>query len=63
MHGIGRPFSRFPRNGLARVGHISPQEKLIQLQELGARLFVCGPSMDHYKVDPIDLAVDATVGA
>jgi predicted peroxiredoxin len=58
MHGLGRPFSRFPRDGLARVGHIPPQDKLRQLQRLGARLFACGPSMEHYKVDPTDLAFD-----
>jgi len=58
MHGPGRPFSRFPRSGLAKVGHIPPQEKLAQLQELGAQFYACGPSMQHYKVDPSDLAFD-----
>ena len=56
MHGLGRPFSRFPRDGLAKVGHIPPQDKLRQLQHLGASLFACGPSMEHYKVDPANLA-------
>ncbi len=63
MHGLGRPFSRFPRDGLAKVGHIPPQEKLAQLQTLGASLYACGPSMDHYKVDPTTLAFDVTVAA
>jgi len=27
MHGPGRPFSRFPRSGLAKAGHIPPQDK------------------------------------
>ena len=58
MHGLGRPFSRFPRDGLARAGHLPPQDKLQQLQRLGARLFACGPSMEHYKVDPANLAFD-----
>lgn len=58
MHGFGRPFSRFPRQGLAKVGHISPQEKISQLQRLDARFFACGPSMGHFKVDPSDLAFD-----
>ena len=58
MHGFGSPFSRFPRDGLAEIGHIPPQDKLRQLQRLGARLFACGPSMEHYKVDPADLALD-----
>ena len=61
MHGPGRPFSRFPRSGLAKVGHIPPQEKVTQLQELGARLFACGPSMQHYKVDPADLAFENVI--
>ncbi len=61
MHGLGRPFSRFPRDGLAKVGHLPPQEKLRQLQRLGARLFACGPSMEHYKVDPANLAFDDVV--
>ena len=61
MHGPGRPFSRFPRSSLAKVGHLPPQEKVAQLQELGARLYACGPSMDHYKVDPDDLAFDGVI--
>lgn len=64
MHGLGRPFSRFPREGLAKVGHLPPQDKLRQLQHLGACLFACGPSMEHYKVDPTNLAFhDVTVAA
>jgi predicted peroxiredoxin/TusA-related sulfurtransferase len=61
MHGPGRPFSRFPRSGLAKVGHLPPQEKIAQLQELGARLYACGPSMEHYKVEPGDLAFDQVI--
>lgn len=45
------PFSRFARRGLARTGHPPPHEKLAQLDELRARLYVCGPSMQHFKVD------------
>jgi predicted peroxiredoxin/TusA-related sulfurtransferase len=64
MHGLGRPFSRFPRDGLAKVGHIPPQDKLRQMQQLGACLFACGPSMEHYKVDPTNLALsDVTIAA
>lgn len=64
MHGVGRPFSRFPRDGLAKVGHLPPEEKLGQLQRLGARLFACGPSMEHYRVDAANLAFDdVTIGA
>lgn len=57
----GRPFSRFPRSGLAKVGHIPPQDNLAQLQELGAQLYACGPSMEHYKIDPDDLALENVI--
>jgi len=63
MHGPGRPFSRFPREGLAEIGHIPPQEKLRQLQKLGATLYACGPSMDHYKVKTDDLAFEGVIVA
>jgi predicted peroxiredoxin/TusA-related sulfurtransferase len=49
------PFSRFARRGLARAGHPSPHKKLGQLRALGARIYVCGPSMQHFKVDPEQL--------
>jgi predicted peroxiredoxin/TusA-related sulfurtransferase len=58
MHGAGRVFSRFPRNGLARSGHLAPQDKIGQLIQLGARIYACGPSMQHYRVAPEDLAFD-----
>lgn len=32
--------------------------ELRQLQHLGARFYACGPSMEHYKVDPDHLAID-----
>ena len=32
MHGMGRPFSRFPRAGLEKAGHLPPHEKIRQLQ-------------------------------
>lgn len=58
MHGIFRPFSRFPRAELDKVGHIPPQAKIHQLQSLGGRIYACGPSMAHFKVVPTDLAFD-----
>ena len=61
LHGPGRPFSRFPRSQLAKIGHIPPQDKITQLQELGARIYACGPSMEHFKVDPDGLAFDDVV--
>ena len=56
LHGFSRPFSRFARAGLTRAGHIPAQEKIRQLQALGAHLYACGPSMRHFKVAKTDLA-------
>ncbi len=50
-----RPFSTFARRGLDRAGHPPPHEKLRQLTDLGARIYICGPSMDHFKVTADDL--------
>ena len=58
LHGPGRAFSRFARAGLTRAGHLPAQEKLRQLRALGARLYACGPSMQHFKVAKGDLAFD-----
>jgi predicted peroxiredoxin/TusA-related sulfurtransferase len=49
------PFSGLARRGLARAGHPPPGEKLRQLRELGARIYVCGPSMEHFKVSEEEL--------
>ncbi len=56
LHGPARPFSRFARAGLTRAGHLPAQQKLGQLQVLGAHLFACGPSMRHFNVAKNDLA-------
>jgi predicted peroxiredoxin/TusA-related sulfurtransferase len=57
-----RPFSRFARRGLESSGHVAPITKLRQLQHLGGRVYACGPSMDHFGVDPSDLALgDVTI--
>lgn len=61
LHGLARPFSRFARRGLEKAGHVAPTEKLRQLQTLGARLYACGPSLEHFKVDPTRLAFDDVV--
>ena len=58
LHGLGRPFSRFARRGLDRVGHVPPQEKIAELRHLGARLYICGPSMQHFRVAKDDLRYD-----
>src|SRR5690349_12349405 len=61
LHGPARPFSRFARAGLAKAGHVAPAEKLRQLQALGGRLYACGPSLAHFRVDPRRLAFDDVV--
>jgi len=61
LRGPARPFSRFARAGLERVGHAAPAEKLRQLQGLGGRLYACGPSLEHFRVDPKRLAFEGVV--
>jgi len=56
LHGPARPFSRFARAGLARAGHVPAQQKIGQLQALGAHLVACGPSMRRFKIAKNDLA-------
>jgi succinyl-CoA synthetase alpha subunit/predicted peroxiredoxin len=58
LHGLSRPFSRFAPAGLTKAGHIPAQEKLGQLQALGAHLYACAGSMQHFKVAKTDLAFD-----
>jgi hypothetical protein len=36
------------------AGHLPPQEKI-------AQLYACGPSMEHYRVDPDDLTFDDVI--
>ncbi len=55
LPGWKRPFSAFARRGLDQAGHPPPHVKLHQLDTLGARIFICGPSMTHFKVTPDDL--------
>lgn len=55
LRGWARPFSRLARSGMARSGHISAQDKLRQLVTLGGHIYLCGPSMQHFKVDREDL--------
>ncbi|MDH3471166.1 MAG: DsrE family protein [Acidimicrobiia bacterium] len=51
-----RMFSPFARRGLERAGHVSPHEKLRELQGLGAKFYACAPSMDRFRVAKTDLA-------
>jgi predicted peroxiredoxin/TusA-related sulfurtransferase len=55
LSGWARPFSRFAASSLSQAGHVPAQEKLRQLRSLGAQIYMCGPSMQHFKVDRDDL--------
>ncbi|MFC2000549.1 DsrE family protein [Chloroflexota bacterium] len=61
LGGINRPFSGFARKGLAKIGHLPPQDKLRQLRELGAHFYMCGPSMEHFRVKKTELIFDDVV--
>jgi predicted peroxiredoxin/TusA-related sulfurtransferase len=63
LPGLARPFSVFPRRGLAKIGHAHPHEKLRQLQDLDAVFYACGPSMEHFRVAEKDLAFDGVIVA
>lgn len=58
LRGWARPFSRFAAAAMARAGHIPAQEKLGQLRSLGAHLYVCGGSLQHFKVNAENLIFD-----
>jgi predicted peroxiredoxin/TusA-related sulfurtransferase len=58
LHGRARPFSRFAAAGLRKAGHLPAQDKLHQLRSLDAQLYLCGPSMQHFKVKPENLIFD-----
>lgn len=58
LKGWARPFSRFAAAGMAKTGHVAAAVKLQQLRSLGAKIYVCGGSMPHFKVSPEDLMFD-----
>ena len=58
LKGWARPFSRFAAAGMTNEGHIPAQEKLRQLRSLGAHLYVCGGSLQPFKVSREDLIFD-----
>jgi predicted peroxiredoxin len=43
---------------MTKAGHIPAQEKLGQLRSLGAHLYVCGGSLQPFKVKTEDLIFD-----
>ena len=55
LKGLQKPFSPLARSGMAKVGHLPPEEKLVQLKELGVRFYLCGGSMAPFGVRKTDL--------
>lgn len=58
LSGWARPFSRIAAAGMTKSGHIPAQAKLAQLRQLGARIYMCGGSMQPFKVRREDLVFD-----
>jgi predicted peroxiredoxin len=58
LPGFSSIFSCFARKGLEKIGHVSAPQKLKILQELGAKFYVCQPSMEHFGVRENDFAFD-----
>ena len=58
LGGWGRPFSRFAAASMTSSGHVPAQQKIRHLRDLGAKIYVCGGSMDHFKVKKEDLIFD-----
>ncbi len=58
LGGWWRPFSRFAATGMARSGHIAARDKLTQMRSLGATIYICGPSMQRFKVEKEDVIFD-----
>jgi len=63
LSGIQKPFSSFARKEMAKAGHLPPQDKLEQLKELGARIYICGGSMAPFGVKKSDLIFDDVIVA
>ncbi len=63
LTGFSAIFSSFARKGMADSGHIAPQDKLRQLRQYGAKLYLCGPSMEHFGVKADELIFDDVVFA
>ena len=55
LSGLWKPFSFFARRAMDKMGHAPPAEKLDALQHLGAKLYVCHPSMRVFGVQESQL--------
>ena len=58
LKGWARPFTRFAAAGMTKSGHIPAQAKLGQLRKLGAHIYVCGGSLQPFRVKPEDFIFD-----
>ena len=54
LPGLSRPFSRFAIAGMNKAGHVPPHDKLRQLHKLEAHIYVCGGSLQPFKVSKED---------
>ena len=63
LSGFAHLFSGIARKKMAEIGHIPPQEKIIQLKELGAQFYICPVSMEVFKVKESDLIFNDIVYA
>jgi predicted peroxiredoxin len=61
LPGFSSIFSGFARSGLEKMGQIPAQQKLKVLQELGAKFYVCQPSMDHFGVKEKDIVFNGII--
>ena len=58
LPGLSQPFSRFAIAGMNKAGHVPPHDKLRQLHKLGAHFYVCGGSLQPFKVSKEDFIFD-----
>ena len=63
LKGFQKPFSPLARSGMAKAGHLPPEEKLVQLKELGVRFYLCGGSMAPFGVKKTDLIFEDIIVA
>jgi predicted peroxiredoxin len=61
LNGFNSIFSGFARKGLRTIGHIPLRNKIMELKELGAKFYLCQPSMDHFKVKNSDLIFEEVI--
>ncbi len=55
LSGLGRPFTKIARDGLKKMGHLPPRDKIHQLKALGARFYICGGSIQPFGASKSEL--------